>query len=292
MVHSAFVLLMAGSAILAQASRPRPTADEKVKPVYRKGARNDSAVVRFCEALHDLPESRRAACCRRRMGTVATGLCIQALSSAVRSKALAVDEAKLRSCLSSLRTSLEGCEWIGPLRPPLPEDCQGVLVGKIPVDKACKSSLECHSGLICYGAGPTQAGRCIQSLPAGASCGTGVDVLVAYTGLNVEGGHRECQGYCLGHRCTNRSPIGSECKASMHCVAGAHCADGKCVAGSVARIGDDCSGGDCETGSRCIRKRCSEPLASGASCTMDQECRGGCLPADGGGVCGIRCESR
>ena len=54
--------------------------------------------------------------------------------------------------------------------------------GSVEAGGACRSSLECKSGLFCVGLSATQPGRCGQPLADGSPCSLAIDVLAAHTG--------------------------------------------------------------------------------------------------------------
>jgi hypothetical protein len=262
-----------------------------VVPVYpHEVAADEPLAVRLCEALHDLAARRRADCCRRAPGTSLAAECARVLSAALRNKAVRLDAAELKACRDALDRELTGCDWVGPLPPPLPVACDGIVRGLLPAQAPCRSSLECARELRCRGAGPTSPGVCEPARAEGA-CELATDTLAAYTRQDrVDELHPECLGFCDRHGCGPVLALGAACVFSPSCGRGHRCAGGRCVDGGRGKEHDACTGADCEPGLRCVKARCLRPATTG-TCTSDFECRGGCVKAPGAttGVCGARC---
>lgn len=265
--------------------------EEGVRPVYTTTGKADARAAQLCQALHALPEARRAACCAGRAGVVLAEACTGVLSAALGSEAVALDSTRLAACTAALERAYAGCAWVGPFGPPLPTECAGLFTGRRAAGEACNSSLECTSDLVCAGAGPTDRGRCAPSGQKGASCGTAVDALASYTRQDADALHPPCQGLCRRHVCETAAATGEACQSSQNCRLGQHCATGRCAEG-LAEKGQRCSGGDCAAGLRCLGGSCAEPSPLGAVCTSDLECAAGCVQGAEGGHCGLRCELR
>lgn len=269
-------------------------ADPRVRPAYEtpKGPL-DLRAERLCEALHVLPARRRAECCQRPMGVVLSRPCAETLTAALQAKGVTLDAQAVDACAAAMAQAYQGCEWVGPSTPALPRACRGLLVGTLAEGATCRSSLECPQGLRCRGAGPTSAGVCDKPGEPGASCALSVDTLGAFV-LDESGerDHPDCSGFCERHRCTAQLSLGAKCGFDAQCGPDRHCAAGTCVQGAWAKAGEPCAGGGCVEGLRCISGRCAVPKASGATCTADAECAGGCVRPDGGasGTCGVRCD--
>jgi len=286
----------AARATSAEAEPPAARRDDdELRPVYpAEAGPADPLAERLCRALHDIPEERRAACCATTPGLVVTHECIRTLSSALRSRAVAVDGGDVDRCAAAIEAAHAGCEWVGPFPPELPSECDGIVRGSLTVGVRCRSSLECRSGMRCAGAGPTSVGICAAPARPGEACGTAVDVLATYTRqVRVEAAHPPCDGYCDMHRCIAFVAPGAACASSVACGAGQDCRDGRCGARVMAKRGEACPGGSCEAGLRCYRGRCVAPGPAGAACASDFECQGGCAKREAGaGVCGRRCDVR
>jgi hypothetical protein len=266
-------------------------AVDGVRPVYSTPLQLDARAAQLCKALHALPETRRASCCAGRPAIDLADACTGILSAALRSEALGLEATRLEACAAALDTAYAGCAWVGPFGPPFPKECASLFTGRRAAGEKCSSSLECFSGLVCAGAGPTDTGRCSPPGPKGSSCGTAVDVLASYTRQDAEALHPPCQGLCRRHRCEEAVTAGGACESSQQCLSGHHCAEGLCLPGPATE-GQRCSGGDCAPGLRCLEGACVAPLPAGASCTRDFQCAGGCLLAAGGGHCGMGCALR
>ena len=258
----------------------------------------DPQAVAYCEAVHGLPESRRAACCQSTMGIVLTDDCVRVLSYSVRSRALVIDERKTAECRQKLEEQLASCDFVGPFPPKLPDACEGALRGTLPAGGSCRSSLECQGTLRCSGVGPTNLGACREPKEDGAPCGLAVDPLAAFTrGERLVQKHPECSGFC-GHRhiCESVLPRGATCVMHEQCGTDGRCVKGQCVDGGNAKLGEPCGGGDCAQGLRCHQHRCMDPGRAGASCSTDFDCLGGCNrspdKSDGPGICGAKCTMR
>jgi len=266
--------------------------EEEVRPVYAGAPGPPDPVARkLCEALHALPEARKAECCKSGAApAILTEECARIVSAAVRSKAVVLDAASVERCAATMAQTHQGCDWLGPWEAALPAECAGLFAGHRPKGQLCRSSLECAKGLRCRGVGPTQSGVCAPPRSAGEPCSTAVDPLAVYARQDDERDHPECDGYCgTSHRCFPRVPEGGACALRRECGPHAHCAAGKCAPGPLAGLGKACVGGACEAG-RCIDGICAVPRPRGAACNSDEQCLGACLNPDGGaGVCGVSC---
>jgi hypothetical protein len=283
---------------------------EEVEPVYpvEANAKPLPLAEKLCDALTAMPEKKRSECCKSSPGVVITAECTRMLSSAMRHGAVELAEADANKCIDAFTKTLEGCDWVGPFPPSPPAACQGILKGKIAQSQRCRSSLECAGDLRCAGVGPTATGRCVEGKPDGETCGGIVDTLAGYTRqIDLEKQHSECKNKCIKRRCAPPATDGKPCQTTADCVAGLQCvaAPGPapkigmptktCTAGKVGtKAGDACPGGECEGDLQCIKGKCAARKAGGEDCTVDFECRGGCLKPDGGdkGKCGPRCDIR
>jgi hypothetical protein len=268
--------------------------DDSVRSVYPLDAGPpDPLVVRLCEALHDLPEKRRAACCDKSPSIVFTSECTRTLTGALRSNALTLDPGAVDRCAAAMDKVHEGCEWVGPLPPEPPPECEGILRGTLAAGARCRSSLECTLGLRCQGSGPTSPGVCRPPHKDGESCGASVDALASFTKqTHFDALHPECTGYCDHLRCAPLVAMGGACHFGAQC-ADAGCAAGKCAPHVLAKAGEACPTDECEDGARCLKGSCVAKKPSGSVCTTDFECMGACIKGDAGTrTCGRRCDVR
>ncbi len=278
--------------------------EDDVAPVYpiEADAPAIPAAEQLCAALSELPEKKRAACCRAAPGVVVTAECTRMLSAALRHRAVALSEAAVAACVAAFEQTLAGCDWVGPFPPAPPAACRGILEGRLGAGQKCRSSLECTEGLRCLGAGPTTAGACGPPKAIGELCGGTVDTLAGYTRQSdVDAHHPECNGRCIDHRCASPAGDGAACRTTADCSDGLQClaakpgsSQKKCTARPLPKPGEACPGGVCEGGLPCIKGTCAARKPAGEACTSDFECRGGCLKGDGGerGTCGPRCDLR
>ena len=217
---------------------PSATSGEKTvvtddaKPVYPLVTSDpDPAAARICAALQDLPRERRAACRGTTPGVSFAAFCTSALTAATRSGAVRVDAAAAGTCIGAIDRSLQGCDWVGPVDPPAPLECDGFIHGLRGEGASCRSSLECVDGLRCHGVAPTAVGRCGRPRADGEACGVAVNPLVAYARQDrVDRAHPECSGFCADHLCAPRAPRGGACRATVGCTAADVCVGGRCVA--------------------------------------------------------------
>ena len=94
-------------------------ADEEVKPVYPLDVgKPDPLVSKLCKALHDLPEERRAACCKQPLGLVLTSECERNLGGAFAAKAV------------TLTTAERGPRWLRLDRSEPTGDARGLCVDR------------------------------------------------------------------------------------------------------------------------------------------------------------------
>ena len=282
----------------APAQPPRdapPTAtdaipgDDELKPVYSGFDGQPLPLAqKLCAALYELPADRWATCCKSGKPTLVTPLCSSTVSAALRSKGVTLDEGAVDRCAAAQAKAHEGCSWVGPAVNALPPECRELLKGLRKAGEVCRSSLECGDGQRCLGVGPMDPGRCAPPRADGQACRQSVDPLAAYSreSADEDAHHPECAGWCGHYKCMPRVALGAKCTLAQECAAGQHCDDQKCVEGAAAKVGEQCLT-DCLTGARCVAGRCKEIKPDGASCTADDECRGGCLAATH--ACGMRC---
>ncbi|MEW5847300.1 MAG: hypothetical protein AB2A00_00750 [Myxococcota bacterium] len=269
--------------------------DEPVQPVYPLDAGPPSALAeRLCRALHEIPFQRRQECCKA--GGKMLPLwkeCVRMLTFALNSKALTLDEKSVDGCEAALQREHAGCDWVGNPRSLIPDECQGILLGRLATGAECRSTLECVAPNVCAGVGPTERGRCAPPGPTGSPCGTSVDPLMVYakqTTLETE--RPACaDGYCNRNRCVPPVAAGGECNTSLQCAKGHRCVARKCVAGGVAKLGEPCGDNRCEGEARCVGGFCAMLKGPGERCTESAECKGACLHDDAGvGTCGMQCK--
>jgi hypothetical protein len=218
------------------------------------------------------------------------------LTAAIAFGAVALEESDVNACEKAVQGAYEGCEWPGPFMPDVPAECLGIVKGRLASGKRCRSSLECEGDLRCHGVSPTTVGRCG---PAGADeqrCNGSGDALAGFTRQNdVDVRHPECKGWCNRTKCAPLADAGAPCTLSMACGKGSLCALGKCAPLlPPGKVGEPCHGGECERGALCMHGKCVARKPSGAKCTTDFECLGGCNLNDAGttGTCGRKCNLR
>jgi hypothetical protein len=285
-------------------------SSDDVEPVYpiEANAPTLPLATKLCNALTEMPERKRAECCKITAGVIIAAECTRQLSAAIRHDALALSQADVDACVDAFTKTLEGCDWVGPFPPTPPAACQGIMKGKLAIGQKCRSSLECAGTARCSGVGPTATGRCTEGKADGEICGGIVDTLAGYTRqIELEKQHPECKNKCIKRRCAPPATDGKPCQTTSDCASGLQClpAPGPppksgipqraCAAGKVGtKPGDACPGGECEGDLQCIKGKCAARKAGGEECTVDFECRGGCLKGDGGdkGKCGPRCDIR
>jgi hypothetical protein len=274
---------------------PRPSAAEpaRSKRAAAAGA-TDSVARRLCDALHTLPDTRRAACCA---GTANGGglaeACTRTLGDALARGAIVLESGDADRCVADAARALDGCDWVTPQAPRLPASCRSIVHGRIAAGASCRSSLECADGLVCWGASAKVEGVCAPPGATGASCGHVDDTLATSVRASGDERHPECAGFCRYGRCAARGATGAACATSDQCVRDAHCAAGRCVAGPGPGSGEDCSGAACADGLACVDGRCAAPRKAGESCARPSDCAATCLPpgADRSRVCGMQCDA-
>ncbi len=269
----------------AAASDTRAEAD--VRPAFEGSPRQvPAAVAALCEALHQMPAERKAACCGASPAQHFGGECARVLSLALEQGTVSLEGSE--GCVKALVMQHQGCGWVGPNEVELPESCARVVTGRLAQGKRCRSSLECAAGLRCLGAGPTATGTCEKPGSDGMACELSVDVLASYARQPLPA-HVECAGFCQRHRCEAVLTDGGACTLDAQCPAGQRCA-GACVDGARGAAGEKCVPGGCGAGLRCVAGVCAAPKAEGAECAADAECSGACVAGDGGTKrCGRGC---
>jgi hypothetical protein len=284
------LLLFAGA---CRCSKPQATgaaSEDAVQPVYAGSVDTpDPGAVELCQALHGFPEERRAACCGGAPGRTLRDECVRVVSLALAAGDVVLDRARAGACVGAQQAAFDGCGWVGPSSPTLPEACQVLTVGKLERGARCRSSLECTDGLRCRGLGPTQPGVCDAPGKPSTACDLGADPLAVYL-LQDNRAHPECSGTCVRRTCVAAAAVGQPCTFAGQCGQDAHCAAGRCVAERFAQEGEPCIVGACDPRSVCHQGVCVRRQREGASCESDEECLGACVHPDGGrGVCGMRC---
>lgn len=261
-------------------------ANEGIVPVYPKAA-VDARATSVCEAMHALPAQRKGECCKAPASDASAlvNTCVETLSGALATNDVKLDNAD--ACINARKKQLEGCGWVGPLLPPLPQECNAMLTGVSAELARCRSSVECKEGLRCLGAGPLDAGRCAKPAPIGGRCGS-VDALsVVIAQSIIDEKHPQCaSGVCALGRCQAAKKTGEECRSSLECGVENHC-DGTCVAGKIP-VGGACKRSGCEDDAVCIEGKCAKQRLEGESCTRDFDCAQGACEK---GKCGMRCTS-
>lgn len=253
-----------------------------------------SVVHRLCDALHRLPDTRRAACCAGTAnGAGLAEACVRTLGDALARNAIAIDPGDVDRCAADSARELAGCDWVTPQAPRLPASCARIVHGRVAGGSACRSSLECVDGLVCWGASAKADGICAPPGAAGATCGRAEDPLATFLRANDDARHPECAGYCGYGRCAARVAAGGACATTAQCATGSHCVAGRCAPGLPPAAGEDCSTSACADGLACIDGRCTAPRRSGETCSRPSDCAATCLPpaADHTRVCGMQCDA-
>jgi hypothetical protein len=287
----------AASTMPSSTSSAEPVASAKgddAKPVYPLdvGA-PDPVARRLCDAVQTQPAVRKAACCETTPVDGLNGECVRMLTAAMHDGSVTVEAADVDRCAEASKAAYDGCDWVTPILPSAPTACTGVVHGHLEDGKRCRSSLECVPGLYCRGLGPTDAGVCAKPAAAGSPCSLSVDALAAAVRASDDGdAHPECSGACVAKRCADRRKRGETCTASPQCAPGDHCANGTCVAGAYAKLGETCDDA-CEPGASCLSFKCAKLKAAGETCESPFECQAACVrPSDSQpGTCGMKCSA-
>jgi hypothetical protein len=228
----------------------------------------------LCETLHGLVAQRRQACCGGTKATDLAPVCSAQLEQAVKRGAIELDEAALRRCRADLKRTLEGCDWVGALPPPLPPSCTGLVSGERTSGARCETSLECQDGLYCQGATAGSPGRCATPVPVGSRCEVPDDPLASLLQARDDPRHASCAGGCIRGRCLARTDEGGACATSATCAIGLTCRDQRCSADAPGARDATCSATrPCAPGLACSAGKCALPAAAGAECRLPFECR-------------------
>lgn len=266
------------SAPIASASAQAVRGTDEITPVYPKdNLPPEPIATRYCAAVHGVVSERRAKCCKEDPRTTAEGECVRTLSSALRSKAVTMEEAVVARCEEASKKAFDGCDWVGMGAHAAPDECIGILRGTLAEGAVCRSSLECTGKLRCFGLGATQPGRCVKSRPTNSLCGTGVDTLAGLTAQDTwERVHPECEGSCVQKRCRDAAATGAACKVGLDCGPGRSCRSGACSTEPLPAIAAPCAEGECARGLRCVEGKCAKARPAGESCKADFDCAGAC----------------
>lgn len=255
-------------------------------------AKPDPLAERLCDALHTLPAKRKSQCCGTTPSSLA-GICSQELSASIRRGAATLDAAQVDRCTAETSRQLEGCDWVTPLLPKLPDACRDVVRGRLKAAARCRSSLECPDGLSCKGVGPEQKGVCAAAGVARERCEVPADSLAAFTRTKDDPRHPVCDGFCIKGQCLPFSPLGGVCQSSSQCTPGLNCISGRCQQRPLPGIGEPCRGNTgCEAGASCQTGRCLALKNAGEACALPFECRAfECVKPQGAqfGTCGEPC---
>jgi hypothetical protein len=179
------------------------------RSVYPARAPRDSRVTELCEAFHELPRTRRAACAGRKPGIMLTGECLRTLGSAVASGALRFDDGSAERCVAALQARYADCDFMAQKALPALAECTGLWQGTLARGERCRSSLECGKDSFCRGLSPLDTGVCAAPEAEGARCGMAIDPLAAWL-PHSEGLHAECEGaaVCGRGRCRKAAASG------------------------------------------------------------------------------------
>ncbi len=274
---------------------PQPTQPPvaEPKPLYPLNiGKPDPLAERLCGALQAAPLQRKAECCGTTTSGGLTSECVRILTTTLRDGAVRIEAGVVDNCIKATSRQLDGCEWVTPLLPALPEACLEIIQGQLKAGERCRSTLECREGLICRGARTTVAGVCSAPSAVGGACSRAVDTLVTYTRQPTDDPHHpDCLGYCFQGQCSAFAAVGEPCLSNQQCSVGAHCAAGRCVDGPPPKIGEPCDKTICEGAAACVDGKCAALKPSGETCTSPFECQGSCVKNAGTavGTCGMQC---
>ncbi len=248
-----------------------------VKPVFPAGVTPHPVASKLCEALHEIPNRRRAECCERKAPVSVSKRCVDIVSTALADGAIVVSLPDVEACLAAQTALHQGCDWVSITAPRAAEVCRGLYRGQRNAGQACRSSLECVGDMTCRGVGPTQEGVCGEARAEGAVCGAGIDPIGPFVRL-VDGDlPSECAGgFCQKNRCRAYVAAGGACTGSAQCVAGKACVGGVCGDPVSIPVGQACDRSGCVEGARCVGGQCILPKPAGAECRSHFECRGAC----------------
>lgn len=283
----------AGVDPMAATEAPGPRKQDEVRPVYPPlQGEPDPLAKRLCDGLQTIGFERKAACCKGSVPGNVAGECVRALTAAIRDGSVTVSPEKAERCIQETAKKLEGCDWVTPLMPLPAEACFDVVEGNLAVGAKCRSALECKAGLTCRGLTPTQAGKCAAPAPPGSACGTSVDPLAVYTRqLELEVSHPECAGFCQSKTCIAHADEGGACIHRRQCPPGQHCASGKCADGDFSKVGEACTGSECDRDAACVEGACVALKEAGEPCNSPYECKASCVvtPGEAQPRCGMLC---
>jgi hypothetical protein len=280
-------VLMALLATVGRGDAPRPASPQGV-------ATSDPLARRLCDTLHAVPASRKAQCCGGTPSNLAD-VCAREMSDSVRRGAIGLDAARVDRCAAETSRLLEGCDWVTPLAPPLPDACRGLVQGHLEAGARCRSSLECRDGLHCKDVSPIHEGVCAAAAPARTRCEAPADNLASYARATDDPRHAACDGFCVKGVCLPFTAAGGACTSGAQCGRGLHCVSGRCQDQPLPKVSEACTGNtSCGGGASCQHGVCVALKGEGAPCTLPTECRGmACTMAPGAktGTCGPPCGS-
>lgn len=184
------LLATAGAGMPPSRGRQEPARPVAAPPTGISTGKPDLLAQRPCDTLHAVPAARKSECCGTTSVSLA-GVCAQELRASLRRGAVTVDARGIDRCTEETSRRLEGCAWVTPLTPSLPDACSGLIHGTLKAKAACRSSLECADGLYCRGAAPTRAGVCSSPAPARARCEIPADNLAGLTRATDDPRHPE-----------------------------------------------------------------------------------------------------
>jgi hypothetical protein len=264
-------------------------------PPQSKSAGSSSSAQRLCDVLHTVPAKRKGECCGTTTTAGLTEACTQEVSAVLATGSATIDAAAVDRCAAEQARQLEGCDWVNPLMPPLPDACRGLVRGQLKAGARCRSSLACVDGLYCKGLTPNTEGVCTAPGAARTRCEVPTDNLAAFTRARDDRRHPVCDGLCVKGQCLPFAPAGGACVAAAGCAPGLHCISGRCQDRPLPKAGEACvSRTSCASGSFCQAGQCVALKGEGASCALPFECRGlVCEKAPGAklGKCGPVCGS-
>jgi hypothetical protein len=173
--------------------------------------------------------------------------------------------------------------------------CDAALVGLRKEGQSCDSAFECALGLTCIGKRGGPPGTCRKPLPLGAACDDDTlnasqlhALILDLRNVCGKGAHCGPQGPTLACRADLGEGKACQGKDRRECGIGLRCSDGTCTAETRGGAGAACKQAeDCEGGLYCTsQNRCEPKRASGASCSLEHECKGLCRSGKCQAACG------
>src|SRR3972149_4802970 len=122
MKPASLVILLVAALILPQ----HAFANDRGEAPPDKRASSPALAKQFCDALHGLPERRRAECCGTKPGSSLAAECTRLLSRSLSDGSATLIAAEGEACAHETAAVLGGCGRVRPVSPPPPPGCRGV----------------------------------------------------------------------------------------------------------------------------------------------------------------------